>query len=468
MASVVARPVAHSRAAQVELSTQHALKPVPERSNIDWNSAAAVSDDLSREVYCILGMPIDAIEMPAVIHSIETAAANALPFVISTPNVHFLVNNQSDPEFRESLLLSDLCPADGAPIVWIAWLMGIPIRRRIAGSDILETLKAWPRPGGRLKVFLFGAQENVAAAAAGRLNLTAGLSCVGWICPGWGNVDELSKRSFIDKINSSNADFLMASLGPIKGQLWLRRNHHHLRIPIRAHLGTTINFQAGTVKRAPRTLRKLGLEWLWRIKEEPYLWRRYFYDGSALLQLLVTRILPLAIKARWLQRQCKRRRYDLVIHQGHSSDSVTVSLSGFAVADHIDRVISRFRDALATRKQIVIDFSDTRAVDARFLGLLLMLRKQLRVHHSALRFTGISRHLERTFRANGLGYLLSPDVHEATQDWRPGRTIYARPSPTGGTVSPSMSSLDEETNTIEEAIPAGPTRDEHPTGRQIH
>jgi hypothetical protein len=74
-------------------------------------------------------------------------------FVISTPNISFLVNSQNDPEFRESLLLSDLCPAVGTPIVWIARLTGIPIKHRIAGFDIFETRKAWPHPGRPLKVF---------------------------------------------------------------------------------------------------------------------------------------------------------------------------------------------------------------------------------------------------------------------------------------------------------------------------
>ena len=167
----------------------------------------------------------------------------------------FWSTRQNDPEFRESLLLSDLCPADGMPIVWIARLTGIPIKHRIAGSDIFEALKARPHPKRPLKVFLFGAKESVAAAAARALNVTAGLSCVGWICPGWGTVDELSQEIFIDQINSSNADFLVATLGAVKGQLWLKRNHRRLRIPIRSHLGATVHFQAGTVKRAPAPFR---------------------------------------------------------------------------------------------------------------------------------------------------------------------------------------------------------------------
>ena len=87
--------------------------------------------------------------MPEVLRSIDTAAEGASPFLISTPNINFLVNSQTDPQFRESLLLSDLCPPDGMPVVWIARLLGIPIRRRVAGSDILESLKEhrWNGPG---------------------------------------------------------------------------------------------------------------------------------------------------------------------------------------------------------------------------------------------------------------------------------------------------------------------------------
>ena len=109
-------------------------------------------------------------------------------------------------------------------------------------------------------------------------------------------MQQLSEDHYIDQINASNADFLVAALGAKKGQVWLLRNHFRLRVPIRAHLGATINFQAGAVRRAPRMLQQLGLEWLWRIKEEPALFGRYWYDGIALLRLLFTQVLPLAIR----------------------------------------------------------------------------------------------------------------------------------------------------------------------------
>ena len=130
----------------------------------------ATTSDLERNVYCVLGLPIDALDMPSILRRIDAAAASRTPFLISTPNLNFLVNSRSDPEFRESVLDSDLCPADGMPVVWIARLIGVPIRQRVSGSDIFEALKRPDRRRRQLKVFLFGGAPGVAAQAARTLN----------------------------------------------------------------------------------------------------------------------------------------------------------------------------------------------------------------------------------------------------------------------------------------------------------
>jgi N-acetylglucosaminyldiphosphoundecaprenol N-acetyl-beta-D-mannosaminyltransferase len=376
----------------------------------DTASVTSLGDHLSREVYCILGMPVDAIGMHAVLRRIESAAAGRTPFLISTPNLNFLVNSQWDRDFRESLILSDLCTADGMPIIWIAWLTGSPIKDRIAGSDIFDVLKAERSTAHPLKIFLFGGAEGVATAASRALNSQpSGLYCVGSLCPGFCSVEEMSRDDIIDNINSSGADFLVASLGAQKGQLWLQRNHHRLLIPVRAHLGASLNFQAGTVRRAPSIMRKFGLEWLWRIKEEPYLWRRYWNDGTVLLRLLFTRVLLLVFWTWWLRLKYDRRGEDLIITQADGHESVTVSLSGPANARHVDKAIPAFREAIAAKKRITFDFSNTRTIDARFLGLLLMLKKALKSTGATLVIVGLSPGLERIFRLNRLDFMSSPD-----------------------------------------------------------
>lgn len=361
----------------------------------------ALPDDLSREVYCILGIPVDAIEMQTVLRRIQAAAATRTTFLVSTANLNFLVNSRSDEDFRESLILSDLCTADGIAITWIAWLAGVPIKTRITGCDIFEALKAGRTSAHPLKVFLFGGAEGVAEVASRTLNgQRSELTCVGWLNPGFCSAEEMSRDDIIDQINASGADLVVASLGALKGQSWLQRNHRRLSIPVRSHLGACLNFQAGTLRRAPPGLRKSGLEWLWRIKEEPYLWRRYWNDGTVLLGLLFTHLLPCIFWTSWLRLR-HRRRAELTIEPVHSRETVTLKLSGPAHARHADKAIAAFRGAIAADKQIALDFSNTRTIDARFLGLLLMLKKTLKISGKGPTIAGLSPGLEKLFRLNG-------------------------------------------------------------------
>jgi N-acetylglucosaminyldiphosphoundecaprenol N-acetyl-beta-D-mannosaminyltransferase len=372
-------------------------------------ASASKWDDLSRRVYCVLGITIDAIDMPGLLRAVTNAAAEKSAFLVSTPNLNFLVQSQTDPEFRETILLSELCPADGMPIIWIARLLGLPIKDRVAGSDMLEALKQNINRVPRLKLFLFGGAEGTVDAAAKALNRNpGGPSCVGFINPGFGTIEEMSQDHFIRSINASNADFLIAALSARKGQLWLQHNHDRLRIPVRAHLGATLNFEAGKLRRAPTTIRKIGLEWLWRIKEEPYLWRRYWADGRKLIGLFLTHVLPLVVRSRWDQL-CGRKAEDLRIECMQDSRSVTLTLFGAATAANVEGTIEVFRDAAAAKKDIRINLSNTCAVDARFLGLILMLRKLVRKQGTELKFTGVSDRIRTMFSLNGAEFLLLSD-----------------------------------------------------------
>lgn len=378
----------------------------PREPDITTATKSAQHDDFAREVYGVLGIPVDAIDMATALRWIEAAASGTAPFLISTANLNFLVTSRSDEDFRESLLLSDLCTADGMPIVWIARLLGIPIHARIAGSDIFEALKS-TQNARRLKMFLFGGGEGAAAAACNRLNAEhAGMTCAGSFYPGYGTIEEMSADAILDIINASDSDFLAAALGAKKGQAWLMRNHDRLRVPIRVHLGAAINFQAGMLKRAPARLQKWGLEWLWRIKEEPQLWRRYWGDGYALLGLVLAHIIPLVILAQWHKLTLGREGQQLRIERNYDHKSVILSINGAAIAQNVENAVPVFRDAAAAEKHIVINFAATRLIDARFLGLLLMLNKQLTRRGLQLSFMAVSPRIARIFRLNGFGFLL--------------------------------------------------------------
>jgi N-acetylglucosaminyldiphosphoundecaprenol N-acetyl-beta-D-mannosaminyltransferase len=373
------------------------------------------SDDLAREVYGILGIPVDAVDVEEVVRRIGVAMAGDEPFLISTPNLNFLVTAQVDRDFRESLLLSDLCPADGVPIVWISRLLGIPIKARVAGSDIFDRLKFGPK--GSVKAFLFGGRHGVAETAEEVLNCeSSGVNCVGSIFPGFGEVNEMSSQAIIDVVNGSGAGFLVASLGAQKGQSWLMANHDRLKIPVRAHLGAAINFQARLLKRAPLFIRKSGFEWMWRIKEEPYLWRRYLHDGIVLARLMLGSVLPLALEMIWRRFSSKANLGLSISISDASGRARKACLAGDAVASNIEQIELLLRQAIAEAEELTIDLSKVHSLDARFLGLLLMVRKSMVRKGGRLHLSGVPREIRRAFLLHRFGFLLDgDDRHEVAK-----------------------------------------------------
>jgi N-acetylglucosaminyldiphosphoundecaprenol N-acetyl-beta-D-mannosaminyltransferase len=362
-------------------------------------------DELSREVFGTLGIPIDPIELSTSVKAVEAAVESRETLLLSTPNVNFLIASRTDESFREALLSSDLCPADGMPVVWIARLLGVPIQDRVSGADLFDALKSLDRSDQRIRVFLFGGASEVAARVGEALNVRSrGLKCVGALNPGFGSVEEMSSDAIIEAINASDADFLAVFLSAKKAQAWLLRNHDRLRVPVRAQFGAAINFEAGRITRAPAFLRFAGFEWLWRIKEEPYLWRRYWSDGKSLLRLVATDLLPLIATTILNRLRSSPAGLEIELHQ--DSNSTVVCLAGFATAAYITQAIEAFRTALAQEKAIDIDLSKTITLDPRFFGLLLMVRKGLRRRGQKLRFFGASPAIAKSFRRNGFEFLL--------------------------------------------------------------
>ncbi|RYH51318.1 MAG: glycosyltransferase, partial [Alcaligenaceae bacterium] len=203
--------------------------------------------------------------------AVRDAAFSRRSCFISTPNLNFLMAARTDAGFRGSVLRSDLSLADGMPLVWVARLLGIPIRERVPGAGLFEQLLR--HPGEPITVYFFGGPPGAAEVACRQVNAVGtGLRCVGFDSPGFGSLESMSGAEHIDRINRSGAMFVIVSLGAKKGQAWIELNRHRLEAPVLCHLGAVVNFAAGTVERAPGWVQAAGAEWLWRIAQEPALW----------------------------------------------------------------------------------------------------------------------------------------------------------------------------------------------------
>ena len=359
--------------------------------------------DAESRVIGLAGVPLDMVTMAGAVARVRDAVRLRQRLLVSTPNLNFLIACQRDAVFRQSVIDSDLSLADGMPLVWMSRWLASPLPERVTGSGLFEALRQ-PVPGvPPVRVYFFGGPPGIAAAAALQVNaVSGGVHCVGHADPGFGSLDDMSSAGLLADINASGADFLIVALGAVKGQAWIQRNAAALQVPVISHLGAVVNFAAGTVQRAPVWVQRSGLEWLWRIKEEPNLWRRYWNDGTGFLRLLFGCVLPYAL---WRRRHPAGGAFSL--HCTAAPDgSRCLVIEGGAPEHPGPELRATLREAAALRGALSIDCSHATTLSPMFFGLLLMLKKHQDAAAQPLSFTGVSPSLRRHFEWNGVGFLL--------------------------------------------------------------
>lgn len=218
------------------------------------------------------------------------------PGYIVTPNVDHICRLQRDAEFRRVYSGAFLSLADGVPVLWAARLLGVPIREKVSGSDMVYWLSEYCAKKG-FSIFLLGAAEGV-AEKAGRVleGLYPGLRIAGTHSPPLGfEKDPAAAATALGRVRDSNADVCYVALGAPKQEFWMHANSAASGVPVMMGVGAGLDFVAGHIRRAPRILQRLGLEWLWRMCQEPRrLVRRYLID-DALFFILFAR----AVRDKW-------------------------------------------------------------------------------------------------------------------------------------------------------------------------
>jgi len=364
--------------------------------------AAVGQVDFERDVHCLLGLPFDAVDMTTTVTTVRAAARTGRRCFISTPNLNFAMAARSDAAFRDSVLRSHLSLADGMPLVWVARVLNVPIRERIAGAGVFEQLRDHSPPP--ITVYFFGGPPGAADAACDSVNRSGrGLRCVGAQAPGFGSVEEMSIDACIDPINRSGAQFVIAALGAKKGQAWLEHNAQRLSAPVLCHLGAVVNFAAGTVSRAPRWVQAAGMEWLWRIKEEPQLWRRYGGDGVMFLRLLLTRVLPCAWRIRRHAAGVGTLRPATLSVDERGPDTA-IACGGTWTRDTLAPLRAALAAAAQRRARVSLLLNEVSYVDSAFLGLLLIARGAF--GDTSLSIAGADAKVARLFYLHGAEFLL--------------------------------------------------------------
>lgn len=355
----------------------------------------------SRNTWSILGLPFDAIDLPRSLALTEQAIEQNTRCFISTPNLNFAIATQSDTDFFDSVVDSDLSVADGMPLIWVAKLLGVPIGERVAGSTLFDELSRRPREN-KIRVYFFGGQQGVAERAHMQLNKTSvGMQSCGFYDPGFVPIDKMSDAVILDEINAAKPDFIVVALGAKKGQAWIQKNREYLNAPVISHLGAVINFVAGNIQRAPERWQRFGLEWVWRIKQEPSLWKRYFYDGLMFIKLLIMNVFPLAVYDRFLKRSgCFSETCD--IHSSQNNDGQVVLKGSFNSSTlepvrHVFSSIINEDDGAVTMDCLKLSY-----IDSAFIGTLMLLQSGLAKQGRHLTLINVSKRINTLFELNNV------------------------------------------------------------------
>ncbi len=345
----------------------------------------------------ILGVPFDNITTAETIETISGMVASRQPHYLVTANVDFLVQAQEDVELRRILFDAHLVLCDGTPLVWASRLLGNPLLERVAGADLVPLLLRVAAEKGYRVFFLGATPESVKQAVDNLKKLHPTLIIADYYSPPFNKLLEMDHDEIKRRVVEAKPDLLFVSFGCPKQEKWIAMHYRSLGVPVSAGVGATIDFLAGTVKRAPLWMQRAGMEWTYRLAQEPRrLFKRYFKDLAVFGWKILLQLWQLQLRSR-------KRAKPTVASYGHSTFDVRRStfdvpkvhgevalrvqgntdyqclklperLDLAAVCD--DSLLDDHQ--LADGRHCLLEMSNVQFIDSTGMGLLIRLQKKIR------------------------------------------------------------------------------------------
>ncbi len=237
----------------------------------------------------LFGIDIDNISNEETISEIELLIEKKKPSLVVTPNVHHINILQKDDEFKKIYSQASMVLPDSTPLFWTSKILRRSLKEKVTGSDLLPSFCKIAAQK-RYKLFFLGSGPNVAKKAANILtNKNPGLKIVGTYSPSFGfENDEDENRKIVAMIKKCTPDVLFVGLGPPKQEKWIWKYKDEINVPVSIAVGASFDFISGNIKRAPKWMQKIGLEWFFRLCQEPRrLWKRYLIGNTIFVWLVL-------------------------------------------------------------------------------------------------------------------------------------------------------------------------------------
>ena len=232
----------------------------------------------------ICNIPVDALTMQETLSKVETAIIEKKPLHHVVVNVAKLVNAQKDKALRQAIVDCDIINADGLPVVWASRLLKKPLPERVAGIDLMTELV---KLAGQkhYRIFFFGAKEEVVRGLVTKYSSFYGQEIIAGYRNGYYRKEE--EKIIVEEIGRSKADILFVAITSPKKEIFLNQYKDVIQVPFIMGVGGSFDVVAGKVKRAPLWMQRNGLEWFYRVTQEPKrMWKRYLITNSQFIFLL--------------------------------------------------------------------------------------------------------------------------------------------------------------------------------------
>jgi N-acetylglucosaminyldiphosphoundecaprenol N-acetyl-beta-D-mannosaminyltransferase len=242
--------------------------------NVTPAEAPAPRPPASRQV---LGIPLALTDYESTLEWIDGMVRSRERGYVCVAAVHTVMASQDDPALRAAVLEADFTVPDGQPLVWALRAFGHRLPDRVYGPTLMDLACARAARTG-LRFYLYGGRNQGALSELARqLRLRhPGLQIVGGHAPPFRELTDAEEQAVIADIHRSRADVVWVGIGVPKQELWMSRMRERLDTPVLIGVGAAFDMHAGLVPQAPPWMQRLGLEWLFRLRQEPRrLWKRY-------------------------------------------------------------------------------------------------------------------------------------------------------------------------------------------------
>ncbi|HEY2497482.1 MAG TPA: WecB/TagA/CpsF family glycosyltransferase [Candidatus Angelobacter sp.] len=356
----------------------------------------------------VLGVPFHSVTINEAIDFIEEKIDEGGFHQIATANVDFLMHSMRDKKLQEILCSCDLVVPDGMPILWAAKMLGSSLKERVCGVDLVPQL-AKLCVKRRFSIFLLGASDAVSARAAEKLKESfPGLKIAGRYSPPARPLEQMNHEEILNRIAQAKPDILLVAFGNPKQEKWIAMHRDRLNVPVCIGVGGSLDFVAGAASRAPQWMQSCGLEWFYRMSQEPKrLVQRYFGDAIGFALHMPSQLFTTALQP--------RNKTKAGVFLDHTGTTDVISIYGDFTGPMVKEFQSLTRATIANGMNMVMNLAQTTYLGTDALGSMIQISSALRQSNRELWLAEMRPHLLRMLQSAHLNmyFMATTNVDDA-------------------------------------------------------